>query len=122
MKRFLSVIYVVVIAYINCTSFLHDIRDRHYFPIWEVIFGIVFVTAGLVSMVFWAFEFEPKRRWIWKIIPLGLIAYYAVDWYFTFILNRQPDMTSPVIVVTTLVGLLVLYPFFYSTFKFGYED
>jgi uncharacterized membrane protein len=100
-------------------SFKDDLKIPGY-PLWMLIFSIVAVTPGLISMFLWAFEFELKKKLLWKIIPFVLVVYYAADWYYDLVIFREPDMTNRVIVGITFLGLLLLYPLLYSTFKFGF--
>jgi hypothetical protein len=121
MKQFLSICYVVLIVAINVTGFRGDLKIQGY-PLWMLIFGIVATVPGLIGVLLWAFEFEPKKRWFWKIIPFALALYLATDWYFEFVIYRplKPDLTNQFLVLVTLLGLLVFYPLLYSTFKFGF--
>ena len=120
MKQFLSVCYIIFIAVISVASFKNDLKIQNY-PLWMLIFSPIAIVPGLISMLLWTFEFKPKEKWFWKIVPFALVVYYAADWYFDFVVYRNPDMTNQVVVGITLIGLLLLYPLLYSTFKFGYN-
>ncbi|RPJ76903.1 MAG: hypothetical protein EHM20_06855 [Alphaproteobacteria bacterium] len=120
MKQFLSICYIIFMVAISISSFRQDLKIQGY-PIWMLIFSIIAIVPGLVSMSLWAFEFEPKRRWYWKVVPFVLIFYYTAEWYFDLFVYKKPDYTNQVIAVITIFGLLVLYPLLYSTFKFGYD-
>jgi hypothetical protein len=119
MKQFLSICYVVLIVAINVTGFRGDLKIQGY-PLWMLIFGIVATVPGLIAVLLWAFEFEPKRKWFWRIVFFALAIYLAVDWYFTFVIFRKPDETNQLIAVVTFLGLLMFYPLLYSTFEFGF--
>jgi hypothetical protein len=107
-------------AAISVASFRDDLKIQGY-PLWMLIFGAIVNVPGLISMFLWAFEFELKKKWFWKIVPFALVGYYAADWYFDFVIFRTPDITNQVRIGITFLGLLVLYPLLYSTFKFGYN-
>ena len=121
MKKFLSVCYIVFMIAISVASFRDDSKIQGY-PLCMLIFSVVAIIPGLISMFLWTFEFKPKGRWFWKIVPFVLVVYFVADWYFDFVVYRKPDVTNQVIVGITLLGLLVLYPLLYSTFTFGFGD
>ncbi len=118
MKQFLSVCYIIFMAAISVASFRSDLKIQSY-PLWMLIFSIVAIVPGLISMLLWTFEFKPKGKWFWKMVPFALVVYYVADWYFDFVVYRKPDETNQVVVGITLLGLLLLYPLLSSTFKFG---
>ncbi len=120
MKQLLSICYIVFMAAISVSSFKNDLKIAGY-PLWMLIFSIITIVPGLISMFLWAFEFEPKKKWLWKMVPFALVVYYVADWYFDFVVYRKSDMTNQVIVGITLLGLLVLYPLLYSTFELGFR-
>jgi len=120
MKKFLSVCYIVFMIALGVTSFNSDLKQGY--PLWMLIFSPVAIIPGLISMFLWAFEFNPKGKWFWKIVPFVLVVYFVADWYFDLVVYRKPDETNQVIVGITLLGLLVLYPLLYSTFEFGFGD
>jgi hypothetical protein len=117
-KQILSVCYIIFIAAINVGGFRDDLKIQGY-PFWMLILCVAVNISGFTSMILWAFEFEPKKRWLWKIVPLALAVYYAAAWYFDFIVYRPPDMPDKAVGPVTFIGLLVLYPLFYSTIKFA---
>jgi uncharacterized membrane protein len=119
MKKFLSVCYIVFVIAVNAHALNNDFK-RGY-PLWMLIFCVVAVIPGLISMFLLTFEFEPKRKWFWKIVPFVLVVYFATGWYFDFI-YRRPEVTNQIIIGGTLLGTLLLYPLLYSSFKFGFGD
>jgi hypothetical protein len=108
-------------AALSVASFRDDLKIQGY-PLWMLMFSIAVIVPGLISMFLWAFKFKPKKRWLWKIVPIALVVYYVADWYFDLVVYRTPDLTNQVRVGITFLGLLVLYPLLYSTFKFGFGD
>ncbi len=121
MRQLLSVCYIAFIAFINGVSLWRDVAIRGY-PLWTAIFGLIANLGGFISMLLWAFYCEPSRKWFWKTVFFGVVVYYATSWYFDFVLYRDPYFTNQLISVTTVLGLLILFPLFYSTFKFGFGD
>lgn len=88
-----------------------------------IISGVVFPGLAAISMLFYVFSYKPNFcAWFWKIVPITLVAYYALSWYFDFILYREPDYTPVIIVMATILGSLMLLPAVYLTFKFGYTE
>jgi uncharacterized membrane protein len=119
MKKFLSICYIVFVIVVNADSLNNDLKQDY--PLWMLIFCVVAVIPGLISMFLLTFEFEPKRRWFWKIVPFVLVVYFATSWYFDFI-RRRPEITNQVVVWGTLLGTFLLFPLLYSAFKFGFRD
>ena len=123
MRQLLSVCYIAFMAFINGVSLWKDLTMRGY-PLWIIIFGLITNITGFIAMLLWAFDYESNGRLFWKIVPFGLVAFYATAWYFDFVLYRKPyfNFTNQIISAATVLGLLIFFPLFYSTFKFGFGD
>lgn len=122
MRQVLCICYVIFIVVVTTGSAMNDFRGTDY-PMWMSISGIAAPGLGIVAMLLYAFSFRPRIvGWIWKIVPVLIVLYYAVEWYFDFVVYRKPDMSPPLLGIVTIVGLLMLFPLFYSTFMLGYSS
>lgn len=122
MNRALIIIYLIFfIGFIVPVGTSDDIKQGY--PLWITISGVIVPVLGALSILLYALSFEPKRcAWFWKIVPILLVVYYAIAWWFDFILYKEPDNNITLIAVATFVGLLLLCPAFYFSFKFGYSE
>jgi len=121
MEKVLSICYLVFFVVISVVSVRNDFQADGY-PMWMVISEVVIVPLGFASMLLYTFSFKPEFcTWVWKIVPLLLVGYYVAEWYFDFIIFREPGSTSQFVEAVTVVGLFLLFPLFYSSFKFGYS-
>jgi hypothetical protein len=76
-----------------------------------------------ISILFHGLSYKPKScAWLWKIVPFLLIAFLVLSWYWELILYPEQESPLPEIVLVTLFGLLILFPAFYLSFKFGYSN
>lgn len=121
MVEFLSVCYVIFIMVITGTSTRDDALVRGY-SIGLVLMEVIVPVVGAIGMLLYTFSFELRSyRWIWKIVPLLLLACYVFEWYLDFVVYRQPDETNTVIIAITLLGAVILYPMFHTNYKLGYS-
>lgn len=92
-------------------------------PLWLVILGIFLFGFVAISIFLYGASYKPKPfAWFWKIVPLTLIIYLAISWYWEFILYHEPDDSTSQTAMATFFGLAVLFPAFYLSFKLGYSN
>ena len=120
MKMILTICYLVFLGFITVTGASGDLQ--YGYPLWMTVSGLAIPAVGAVSMILYMVSYKPKYcSWIWKITPFVLLGFYAVSWYFDFVLYRAPDDSPELIGVATFLGILLFFPLLYSSFKFGYS-
>lgn len=121
MKKVLSICYIIFFVVISVVSVRNDFQIDGY-PVWMIISEVVIVPLGLVSMLLYTFSCKPRFcTWAWNIVPFMLVVYYLAEWYFDFIIFKKPGDTPQFVGAVTVLGLFLLFPLFYSSFKFGYS-
>ena len=91
-------------------------------PLWLVIPGILSFGFVAISIFLYGVSYKPKPLvWFWKVVPVMLIIYLAISWYWEFILYREPDDSTSQTAMATIFGLAVLFPAIYLSFKFAYS-
>ena len=92
------------------------------FGIGGLFVGIVSLVAGIIVMVFYILEKPHKLTSFWKVAPIVMVFYYALEWYYDCIVYRGIDDTNVLIGVTIVLVILLLYPLFFVSFKYGYSS
>lgn len=122
MIKVLGVCYLIFLVVITVFSIYAHPNSRD-FPVWMMVSEAVVVPLGFVSMLLFTFSYKPKfYTWIWKIVPILLVGHYLIEWYFDFIIFKEPNDTPQFVAGVTVIGLFLLLPLFYSSFKFGYSE
>jgi len=122
MNRVFIICYLVFFAgFVIPLGTSSDLEEGY--PPWMTISGVIIPSLGAISILLYALSYQRKRcAWLWKIVPFMLVAYYAFSWYFDFALYSKPDDHPLLVTITTVICLLLLYPAFYFSFKFGYSE
>jgi len=122
MNRVWIIIYLLFfIGFIVPIGTLNDLKEGY--PLWFTISGVIIPVLGGLSILLYALSFEPKCcAWFWKVVPILLVAFYVMAWWFAFFLYKKPYDNITLISVATVVSLILLFPAFYLSFKFGYSE
>jgi len=119
--KYLSLLYIGFVVLTTIHSSWKDLHTNGY-PFLFVLIEITLPLLGSLGMLLYTFSIKPKLlNQIWKIIPFLLILCFAAEWYFDFILYKRPDWNRNDIIGGTLLGLIILFPFFYINFKIGFS-
>ena len=119
MKAVLTICYLVFLGVITAAAISSYLEE---YPLWITILGVVIPAVGAISMLLYAFSYKPQFcAWFWKIVPVMLVAYYAISWYIDLVAYRETNASPQRIGVTTILGSLLLLPLLYSSFRFGYS-
>jgi hypothetical protein len=122
MKRILTFCYLVFFT-IVLIPFVPSSYSEPVSPLWLVTLGTFSFSLVAISIFLYGLSYRPKScAWLWKIIPFMLIAFVALSWYWEFILYPEPEYPLSETILATLLGLVVLSPAFYLSFKFGYSN
>jgi len=123
MNQVLAICYLVFFGVVTAISTLNDFEIlENGYPLWMIIAGVAIPALGAVSMTFYTFSYKPDFcAWVWKIVPFMLVVYYMVEWYFDFVVYKEPYDSPQLIGGATFLGSLLLLPLLYSSFKLGYS-
>lgn len=122
MKRILTFCYLIFFVAV-LFPFVPSSYPEPDSPLWLVTLGIFSFGLAAISIFLHGLSYRPKSfTWLWKIIPFLLIAFFVLSWYWGFILYPKPEHPLSETVLATLLGVVVLFPAFYLSFKFGYSN
>ena len=117
MTRLLGTLYLIII--ISFSIVIKDISPHEYprmLEISELFIGLL----SCIAMFLYIIERKPNfLTWIWKIVPIALVADFVTEIIYSCIIrgNDSPQF----IVFLIVLDLLILYPLFYCTFRYGYS-
>lgn len=120
MKRWLIIGYFVILVAVIIGLTLTCIGEGY--PLWILISMPVILGLVAISILLYGLSYKPKRfAWFWKIVPLALVAQYAVYWFLGGRASFDPEAPLSAIVVGYFVVFAGLFTAFYLSFKFGYS-
>lgn len=119
MKRWLIIGYFVLFVAVIIGVTLEYIEQEY--PLWITISTAIVLGLVAISILLYGLSYKPKRFiWFWKIVPIVLVAYYALSWYFAGPAAIDLKGTLPLVLSVVFPGAALLFPVFYLSFKFGY--
>ena len=119
MKRILSILYLLLYLGIIVAATSDNLAQGY--PQWFTALDLIVRSGAALCILLYIIRHRPEMlRSLWKLFPIALVLFEMLAWYYDIFVSADPDDTTILITIATIVGSIVIFPSWYMCFRFGY--
>jgi len=121
MRLVLKVLYLALYLGLIVAAMSDNLAQQY--PHWLTGLDLAVRSSAAICILLYIFRHRPEAlRFLWKLLPGILVVFEIFSWYYDFFVTVDPDVTALGLGLAVIVGVVVISPSWYISFRFGYLE